>query len=188
MNKIIAHHGTHSCVGAKIEVDGFVIPTTSRNSLWLGKGVYFFQEAPNRAAKWAKEAALRYSNRFGRHSEPMVYESEIDLTDCLDIFDISNFDLLKKFCITLSGALPEQVSLPSSLSNPRQYKAGYNFADCDVFNRLIDARTIDEHFSSIRVPMPEGAPLHPTSYLLEDSAVVVNVVDVKAIVTFKRIA
>ena len=63
--------------------DGFRI---SRNAYdWLGDGVYFFQDAPNRAREWAAQ-------RYG--SDGVVIRSVIRLDDCLDLLDIQWNDLL----------------------------------------------------------------------------------------------
>jgi hypothetical protein len=69
-------HGTSTAAANAVLEGGF---QPSNNSYdWLGDGVYFFQDAPNRAWEWSLE-------RYG--SDAAVIGAEILLTDCMDLLD-----------------------------------------------------------------------------------------------------
>ncbi|HVC32111.1 MAG TPA: hypothetical protein VNL16_01240 [Chloroflexota bacterium] len=75
--RIDGYHGTSATAAASILRDGYRF---SRNEYdWLGDGVYFWQDAPQRAWQWAKE-----------HHGPnaAVIRSLIRLDDCMDLLDI----------------------------------------------------------------------------------------------------
>ena len=75
--RAIGYHGTSRRAARVVLRDGF---RTSRNEYdWLGDGVYFFQDAPNRAREWAAQ-------RYG--SDGVVIRSIIRLDDCMDLLDI----------------------------------------------------------------------------------------------------
>jgi hypothetical protein len=69
-------HGTKRSLVRSILEEGFRISVNDYD--WLGKGVYFFQDAPRRALTWARE-------RF--ETETAVIGADIDLSDCIDLLD-----------------------------------------------------------------------------------------------------
>ena len=73
---VYGYHGTNQENAAKILADGF---SSSRNLYdWLGDGVYFFQDAPQRAQEWAID---------NYPATPAVIGAEILLSDCIDLLD-----------------------------------------------------------------------------------------------------
>lgn len=75
-NIILGYHGTSSDAADRILEGGFQI---SRNSYdWLGDGVYFFQDAPDRAWEWARQH---------HGDDAAVISAEIQITDCMDLLN-----------------------------------------------------------------------------------------------------
>lgn len=54
----LGYHGTTLEAAKKIITDGF--RPSSNPWEWLGHGIYFWQDAPNRARDWAKEVIRGY--------------------------------------------------------------------------------------------------------------------------------
>jgi hypothetical protein len=81
------YHGTTSDAVESILERGFI---PSKNGWdWLGKGIYFWQDAPNRAAEWAKLKAQE------NKAAPVVLKCTIALDEsCIDLLDIGWFDLV----------------------------------------------------------------------------------------------
>jgi hypothetical protein len=50
---------------------------------WLGKGIYFWEDAPNRAAEWANK-------KFG--GAGAVVRATIVVGECLNLFDTDHFE------------------------------------------------------------------------------------------------
>ena len=104
--EVTGFHGTSRASAGSILANCFDL---SRNEYdWLGEGVYFFQDAPQRALDWARE-------RFGR--EAAVVMAMIDLDGCMDLLDIGwqnllvrTFGVLDSTLRVSGGVLPVQSS------------------------------------------------------------------------------
>jgi len=73
---VYGYHGTSIERAASIMEEGYRI---SRNDYdWLGDGVYFWQDAPQRAWEWATQH---------HQSQAAVVGSLIQLNDCIDLLD-----------------------------------------------------------------------------------------------------
>src|SRR6185312_8135043 len=59
---------------------------------WLGRGIYFWQDAPTRAEVWAKFRCASSGE------EPAVLSADISLERCVDFFDLKHFRELRKAC------------------------------------------------------------------------------------------
>jgi hypothetical protein len=75
--KIFGYHGTSTARADTILSEGF--RASDNDYDWLGTGIYFFQDAPQRARQWAIQ---QYPDN------PAVICSHIHLDNCLDLFDI----------------------------------------------------------------------------------------------------
>jgi hypothetical protein len=82
--EVYGYHGTSQTKAVNILKHGF-LPSDNGYD-WLGTGIYFFQDAPIRAKQWAIEQ---------HHNEPAVICSLIQLENCIDLFDVKWFPLLK---------------------------------------------------------------------------------------------
>jgi hypothetical protein len=100
--RAIGYHGTSNAAAQVVLRDGFRV---SRNVYdWLGDGVYFFQDAPNRAREWAAQ-------RYG--SDGVVIRSIIRLDDCLDLLDIEwNAFLLRAYRLFVRASRRAGRDLP----------------------------------------------------------------------------
>ena len=73
---VLGYHGTSSSMNESILNEGFLF---SKNIYdWLGDGIYFFQDGPQRAWEWAVEH---------RGDNAAVVGAEIRLINCLDLLD-----------------------------------------------------------------------------------------------------
>lgn len=84
-----AYHGTDGPSADAILVSGFRHSVGEKQ--YLGDGVYFFEAAPDRAARWAKKRCKRIrSNRYA------VLRAEVQLGRCLDLHDDRIRELLSR--------------------------------------------------------------------------------------------
>lgn len=126
---------------------------------WLGKGIYFWENNPQRALEFAKEQASRQGSSI---KEPFVLGAVIDLGYCLDLMDSSNLKLLSKSYETLKEVMElAEKPLPIN-SSPK---------DCEHRNDLLIRRldfAVIEHlhtitekpFDSVKGIFIEGKPLY----------------------------
>lgn len=142
-------HGTSSENVRKILSEGF---KPSRNKYdWLGDGVYFFQDAPERAWDWAKKM---YTDKAS------VVCSEIRLENCMDFLDIQwsgvLADVYDSFLTEMKRA---KIPLPTQSS-------GAHRLDREVINYavgILAKRNIK--ISCVRAVFKEGRPIFPNSAL-----------------------
>jgi hypothetical protein len=165
-NWVRGYHGTSVDNAQIILREGFKI---SRNEYdWLGDGVYFFQDAPMRAAQWANEL-------FG--PEAAVVAVRIELVDCMDLLDIAWGRLLADSYDAFLRHL-KSAGLPM----PRQ-TTGAHRLDREVINYtlgLLEERH-GQKVRSVRASFAEGRPVFANSALLDKSHVQIAVRDLSAI-------
>lgn len=86
------YHGT-----TKQSVEGILASqsffVTAKPHHWLGKGAYFFQDAPLQAWYWARKLCGHIDDGS---AEPAVLMVEVNLKNCLDLLDLSTHPLLQK--------------------------------------------------------------------------------------------
>lgn len=162
---VLGYHGTKRSYVTSILNNGF-LPSTNEYD-WLGDGVYFFQDAPNRARTWAADC-------YG--SDVCVIGAEIELIDCIDLLDTgwSEFlaDVYDKY---LEKMKTEGISLPrQSTGAHRLDRAVLNYAVSVLNENEIIVRTI-------RAAFIEGNPVFPNSALFEKSHIQVVVRDTSTI-------
>jgi hypothetical protein len=163
--RAIGFHGTSVDAAQRILSSGFRI---SRNDYdWLGDGAYFFQDAPLRAWEWARK-------RFG--AEAAVIGAEIDLTDCMDLFDARWHDVIREAYSDLVRRLNQE-----GRTLPRQ-TSGAHRLDRAVINRTVGA--LDDRgilVRAVRAAFIEGEPLFPESALWNQTHIQIAVRDPSAI-------
>ncbi len=156
-------HGTNSKSAERIMQDGFQM---SRNAYdWLGDGVYFFQDAPQRAWQWAVE---RYGN-----SAAMI-GATIHLVDCIDLLDVGWYSVMSD---TYNSYLRSHRNSGRTL--PEQ-TTGAHRLDREVLNYTIGV--LSEHgikISCVRAAFSEGRPVYPNSAIYDRSHVQIAVRDIK---------
>lgn len=152
--------GFHGC-DLKIQktvtgsIDAKLNPS-SNNYDWLGHGIYFWENSPERALDFAKEAKSR--NTAGIKS-PAVIGAVLDLGKCLNLLDSANlylvkraYEELKEIFKTAGRPLPENTS-------PKGINTGdllLRHLDCFVLEHLLQ----NSDFDSVRGLFPEGKPLY----------------------------
>ncbi|HEV3051629.1 MAG TPA: hypothetical protein VGX50_15090, partial [Longimicrobium sp.] len=141
----------------------------SRNEYdWLGDGVYFFQDAPLRAWKWARQ-------RFGEQAA--VVGAEIDLSGCVGLLNIPWEHVIVR---TFERYIEHLTH--ARLPIPRQTRGAHRL-DRGVINYLVDGLARDGmRVRSLRAVFPEGEPMYPDSALLTRAHVQIAVRDRTAIV------
>jgi hypothetical protein len=169
--KVVGYHGCNRTVAA-LMVGGQGGATGWRYSEndydWLGKGVYFWEDAPRRAWQWADE----------RHAgNGAVVAVEIDLGRCLDLADVGFSALLQRsHCGTLGLYERRGMKLPKNGGPDGKVRR----LDRLVIDRLIEA--LDEGkpefaYQTVRCPFEEGDPVYEGSRILTQSHVQIAVRD-----------
>lgn len=81
---ILGFHGLDEAVGRKILNDQDTLKHSTNDYDWLGNGVYFWENSPERAKQWADASSKRDSSSV---KSPFVIGAIIDLGTCFDLLD-----------------------------------------------------------------------------------------------------
>ena len=156
-------YGFHGCdESVKNEIlhnNSFFTP--SHNSYdWLGHGIYFWENDPQRAMEFAIDAINNTKQSKGNIKKPAVIGAVIDLGYCLNLLDRYFINLVefadKVFTL---GMKVLDKELPVNKG-----KKG-RFRDCAVINFLhvLNEAMDNNKFDSVRCMFQEGDPLYENS-------------------------
>lgn len=183
--------GFHGTTRARAEtiLAGSFRPSASPEA-WLGTGIYFFEASPTLAWAYARVAVRREAS-LGNIAEPAILTTEIDLKDCLDLFDQELNREIRQLAGVMSagGQLPVQHGLRLTTAGgsrvliadvtDAQLEFRSNTADCAVMNAfwsyMKDHGGLEPR--SIRAPFAFGKQLFLNSFLFDQTHVQIAVKD-----------
>ncbi len=162
--EVYAYHGTSQTKAASILQNGFLASDNDYD--WLGTGIYFFQDAPMRAKQWATEQ---------HPNEPAVICARIHLDNCVDLFDVKWFPILKNiYNLFREQYLDTNKPLPKQ--NPSHSKA--HRLDCAFFNYASQFLSRQGQIvTSTRAVFVEGECIFPDSAIFDLAHVQIAVKD-----------
>jgi len=150
---VYGYHGTSLDGANSILMSGFEM---SRNDYdWLGTGVYFFQDAPQRAWEWAAS----------RHSNPAVIGALIEINGFIDLLDIGWFEILQGS----HHLLVDEYRRTGRHVPDQNQESGTHRLDCVSINFTVD-RIENEGNTKIygvRAAFAEGKPIFENSALFD---------------------
>lgn len=125
---------------------------------WLGHGVYFWENDPERALDWARSGKTK-----GKIKTPDAVGAVIDLGYCLDLTTMTGlnevaaaYEILRAFYQQAGLELPKNTSGPDKARRE---------LDCAVIQALHSYRLEKglKPYDSVRAPFPEDKPLFDES-------------------------
>ncbi|MFZ2958613.1 MAG: hypothetical protein WA705_17125 [Candidatus Ozemobacteraceae bacterium] len=158
---VLGFHGCDKEVGEKIlSRNGTHLNQSENDYDWLGHGIYFWEQSPERAVEFAEECKIGGKNSKGKIREPFVIGAIIDLKHCFNLMDRFALLQLEAAFNTLKGTfLKAGLDLPSNGETLRKRNL-----DCAVFQTLHALREEKEvgavPFDSIRGLFFEGDDLY----------------------------
>jgi hypothetical protein len=161
IQQVYGYHGTSVDAATAILRDGFRM---SRNEYdWLGDGVYFFQDAPERAWEWA-------TTHHG--SVSAVICALIRLEDGMDLLDVGWNQALAGAYSAFTAQL-KRVNQPLPIQKPGVHRLDRSVINYAVGNMAEDGIKI----RVVRAAFSEGAPVFPGSAIFNRSHVQIAVRD-----------
>jgi len=130
---------------------------------WLGHGIYFWEDSPARALRWAQDESRR---RSGKVRAPALLGAVIDLGNCLNLIDVEALALVKaayeayrEIC-RVSGTQEARNRGPDLRAR---------YLDCAVIETLHKLRAENNlpAFDTVRGFFVEGTELYPGAGLRE---------------------
>lgn len=160
---VLGFHGCDRDIGEKI-LRGEEGAKLSENDYdWLGNGIYFWENSPERALSYAKMLAQRKHQTRGQIKNPFVIGAVIDLGHCLNLTEEnallevkSAHNALKTLFALSNNQLPQNQ--PGFQGDHDLIK---RHLDCAVIRLLHQLRESDQlkPYDSVRSPFFEGGPL-----------------------------
>lgn len=180
---VFGYHGCARIVAERIlsGKDEDLVKTNAIETYhWLGEGVYFWENAPDRAAEWAVTFGKRNARKISRslteaQCEPTVLGAVIRLGHCLNLLDVAWHKPFLKSA-ALAKQKVERLSLPNE--NWR------HTIDCLAINHLCDNRT--PAIDTVRGCFPEGETLFPGSFILSKTHIQLCVRNTACIIGYFR--
>ena len=148
---ILGFHGCDESRALPALAQGKHLKHSDNDYDWLGAGMYFWENNPERALEWAKEQGK---------ANPAVVGAVIDLGHCLDLTESVGCEAVKAAHHSLQI---ERSLLGESMPSNRRGSGKLRLLDCAVINHLHALRAAEgfRPYASVRAAFHEDAPLYP---------------------------
>lgn len=174
---IIGFHGCEKEDQNKLLNDIKYFKTSHEDYDWLGHGMYFWDNNPERALIWAN-----VKKKAGTLKEPAVIGAVIDLGRCFDLLDSTNIKLLKegyslflKESLELNKPIPQNKNHSKSKGNDKVLR----YLDCAVIeytSKFLQSKG-EKPFDSVRAVFVEGEPIYPEAGFNEKTHIQICIIN-----------
>mgnify|MGYP001578026556 FL=1 len=148
---VLGYHGCQRTLAGQVVAGKKRLKSSAHDYDWLGHGIYFWADAPKRAAEWAGKLGI---------SEVGVVGAVIDLGHCLQLANRDCLEYLREAYQNLKEFCAQQgVPLPQNTGR----FFGNRKLDCAVFeavHRLRANRSLPP-FDTVAAYFVEGEELYP---------------------------
>lgn len=160
---ILGFHGCDKRVVDSIMSGGITHLRSSSNDFdWLGHGIYFWENNPDRALEFAKEQKQRNPDMV---EEPAVLGAIINLGHCCNLLDKRYLEHTKNaYDYLVSLAETAELPIPQNRNVPGDGDLLLRHLDCAVIEVMHNLVPSDEMpYDSVRGGFFEGEELYPNS-------------------------
>lgn len=186
LGPLVGYHGCDRKIADGV-LSGKRLLKPSRNDYdWLGPGIYFWVDSPERGKDWAQQAAAR---RRGVVKDPYVIGAFIHPGLCLNLTDYGITSDLVEAYATLSESLEAAgTRMPrNTLEDSGIYLK--RTLDCAVIKTVHKLRkdSGETPYQTVYGVFEEGDPLYPNAGFRSKTHVQIAVIDPECIVGFFRV-
>jgi len=181
---VLGYHGCDRQVGEALIAGKSDFRASQNAHDWLGQGIYFWENNPERALEWARFMAGH--PKFKRQvKEPFALGAVIDLGNCLDLTEATSLRLVKVAYSNLVSIFTKaDAKVPENRKgHDTDSDLVQRFLDCAVINHLHRLRDEEgiEPFTTVRGAFTEGSELYPGARIQAKTHIQLCVRDPKAI-------
>jgi hypothetical protein len=155
--EIIGYHSCDKEIGIKV-LNGEAELNGSNNDWdWLGGGIYFWEQNPQRALEYATESAQGHQFNKVKIKTPFILGAIIELGNCLNLVESHSLSILEAAHAGLKKVTEEaDRKLPVNKLNNRKL-------DCAVIRYVHQSRieTGEQPYDTIRSAFDEGGKVYP---------------------------
>lgn len=167
---VLGFHGCDQAVADKVISSGDNLLASTNRYDWLGNGIYFWEQSPERALAYATELQQNPGKSKNPIKAPAVIGAVIDLGFCLDLVTMDNLGLLARSYETLqksyaAAGLDLPRNKPRTKSETQSADLLRRELDCLVIEALHDSMQEEKKpaFDSVRGVFWEGEELYPNA-------------------------
>ena len=188
-NLIFGFHGCDETLCNNLVSGQITALNYSENSYdWLGKGMYFWENDPERALEWAENLKKHSQNKNQKIIKPAVLGAVICLGNCLDFLEQENLRKLKNHYKQIKNDFAKNgIELPKNTGGNDLYKREL---DCLLINSLVAKQKEDcpeSAYDSVRGVFFEGSELYPTSGFREKDHIQISIINPNCIKAFFKL-
>jgi hypothetical protein len=186
LGPLIGYHGCDSSVAEAVLSGRRKLQPSQNDYDWLGPGIYFWVDSPERGLNWAREQAARKSSQVRK---PDVIGAFIYPGLCLNLTDYGvKSELLDAYSI-LSKTLDDAGTPPpknSTLDNGIFLRRAL---DCAVIKTVhaLRANSGEDPYQTVYGVFEEGAALYPNAGFKAKTHVQLSVIDSDCILGYFRV-
>lgn len=180
---VYAFHGCDESVADAV-ISGKMELQPSKNDYdWLGSGIYFWENAPERALRWAQE---RQKRNPGSIKNPAVVGAVVHLGNCLNLMDKASNQPIGEAYKVLEVVLSEIRKRHPEFMFPANGKKLHRL-DALVLNTACMFAEQSKHpYDTIRAAFIEGEPVFKGSAIQSDTHIQLCVRNPASIVAYFR--
>ena len=177
---VYAFHGCDESVAEEVFAGKQELKASTNDYDWLGSGIYFWENAPDRAMRWAIDQQKRNPEAI---KKPAVVGAVIHLGSCLNLMDTSSNQPISDTYKELTRAF-DNAKLPVSLP---VNKGKLHRLDALVINAAcLLASTKNHPYDTVRAAFIEGEPVFKGSAIQSDTHIQLCVRNPESIIAYFR--
>lgn len=158
---VFAFHGCDADVADRVIAGEADLVPSDNDYDWLGTGVYFWENAPERALRWAQDTHRRNPERVRK---PAVVGAVVSLGRCLNLMDKESNEVLANAYAEL-----ERIMKAFKHDMPENVRK-FHYRDALVINLAYRiSKSMDTEFDTVRAAFIEGKPVFNGSSIMDDT-------------------
>lgn len=162
---VLGFHGCDEEIGERVLSGKEHLQPSKNDYDWLGHGIYFWENNPERALEYAKLLKAHPERRSRKIENPFVIGAVIDLGHCLNLTESKSINILKEGYELLAAVCNEsKTPLP-------QNKGLLRNLDCAVINTIHEfyKSSGKPAFDSVRGLFIEGEKVYPEAGFFKEN-------------------
>jgi hypothetical protein len=153
---ILGFHGCDESLRDQVILGKTSLKSSNNDHDWLGGGIYFWANSPERALEFASQPRLR-----SKISKPAVLGAVIDLKNCLDLLEYKNLAIVKQTYEHLTKIMEAaHFTLPKNIQPAGSNENLIRKLDCFVIESLHKLTPKDKQYDSVMSVFLEGEELY----------------------------
>lgn len=154
--QVIGYHSCNKEIGLKVLSGDEDLISSENDWDWLGGGVYFWEQNPQRALEYAEEVASGGQFNKKKINTPFVLGAIIELGNCLNLIESHSLSILETAYKGLEQLInTTETTMPINKGSNRKL-------DCSVIRYVHQSRAInnEQPYDTIRSAFGEGREVY----------------------------